>query len=474
MCPEFPQWFRLFSKKTWFGASLWVVIAVVLWSSEGPSINTGDWDRVTVPAGFLAPSWEPMQAQYSLGASAQITNNSSMGVLLSTMGWIIQRVGQTTLLTAPIFLALASAMAVGVFFLAHQKREPSGLLALSIFFLALLCYAVYLKSFYGEALVLALVPVLCVGIRQLVLENKALLFTLSAVVVLYAKQQMIFVAPVILILLLRNMWLHGAANPRLWASLFCIISVCAMLLRAHPENKAPNQYNRYFNGVGWSLLQSSNWPAQRFEERHPYFYQHQQQLKTLFPDALPHYNYLGTSYLPTASTLLDTARRSDSTDAQKTQAQDLFDQLVVQGRPDVYLLTLVQHPVILWRLVKNTYLTLVRSNYAVDYTRSGLRLAPAVAQVLINAQTLLARMFGWVFVVTLLMALVYRRSLFSAAIAVWMLLAPLAVVAGDGYFEFEKHMTAFFVFLPCAVMAVILRSPQASAASPSENGLPQG
>jgi hypothetical protein len=172
--------------------------------------------------------------------------------------------------------------------------------------------------------------------------------------------------------------------------------------------------------------------------------------------------------------LLDTARRSDSTDAQKTQAQDLFDQLVVQGRPDVYLLTLVQHPVILWRLVKNTYLTLVRSNYAVDYTRSGLRLAPAVAQVLINAQTLLARMFGWVFVVTLLMALVYRRSLFSAAIAVWMLLAPLAVVAGDGYFEFEKHMTAFFVFLPCAVMAVILRSPQASAASPSENGLPQG
>ena len=52
MCPEFPQWFRLFSKKTWFGASLWVVVAVVLWFSEGPSINTGDWDRVTVPAGF--------------------------------------------------------------------------------------------------------------------------------------------------------------------------------------------------------------------------------------------------------------------------------------------------------------------------------------------------------------------------------------------------------------------------------------
>ncbi|HNM39557.1 MAG TPA: hypothetical protein PKI72_04730, partial [Giesbergeria sp.] len=43
MCPKFPQWFRLFFKKTWFGASLWVVIAVVLWSSEGPSINTGDW-----------------------------------------------------------------------------------------------------------------------------------------------------------------------------------------------------------------------------------------------------------------------------------------------------------------------------------------------------------------------------------------------------------------------------------------------
>lgn len=247
-----------------------------------------------------------------------------------------------------------------------------------------------------------------------------------------------------------------------------------MLLGAHPENKAPNQYNRYFNGVGWSLLQSSNWPAQRFEERHPYFYQHQQQLKTLFPATLPHYNYLGTSYLPTASTLLDAARSPEGTEAQKKQAQDLFDQLVAQGRPDVYLLTLVQHPVILWQLVKNTYRTVVRSNYAVDYTRSGLHLTPAVAQVLVNAQTQLARVFGWIFVVTLLLALLYRRSLFSAAIVVWMLLAPLAVVAGDGYFEFEKHMTAFFVFLPCALMAVILIASKSSPVSPSENGLPQG
>jgi hypothetical protein len=472
MCPAPPQWLRLPSKKNWLGASVWIAIAVVLWFSEGPSVNTGDWDRVTVPAGFLAPAWEPMQTQYALGTPAKIANNSSMGVMLSTIGWIIQGAGQTTLLTRPIFFALALVMVLGIFFLARQKNNSSDILVLSVFFLVLLCYAVYLKSFYGEALVLALAPMLCVGIRRLVLENKALFFTLSAVVVLYAKQQMIFVAPVILILLLRNMWLYGAANPKLWASLLCIISVCAMLFGAHPENKAPNQYNRYFNGVGWSLLQSSNWPAQRFEERHPYFYQHQQQLKTLFSDALPHYNYLGTSYLPTASTLLDTARNSESTEAQKKQAKDLFDQLVVQGRPDVYLFTLVQHPVILWQLVKNTYLTLVRSHYVVDYTRSGLRLTPAVAQVLGNAQTLLARMFGWIFVVTLLIALVYRRSLFSAAIAVWMLLAPLAVVAGDGYFEFEKHMTAFFIFLPCALMAVILSAPQSSAVSPSENSLP--
>ena len=468
------QWFRLSFKQAWLGASVWAVIAVVLWLSEGSSINTGDWDRVTVPAGFLAPAWEPMQAHYPLDTSAQIVNNSSMGVLLGVIGWLIQCAGKNTLLTAPILFVLALIMVSGVFFLAHKKRGYANFLVLGVFILVLLCYAVYLKSFYGEALVLALAPILCVGIRKLVLENKILLFTLSAVVIIYAKQQMIFVAPVILMLLLRNMWLYGASNSRLWVSLLCIISVCAMLLGAHPENKAPNQYNRYFNGVGWSLLQSSNWPAQRFEERHPYFYQHQQQLKSLFPATLPHYNYLGTSYLPTASTLLDAARSPEGTEAQKKQAQDLFDQLVAQGRPDVYLLTLVQHPVILWQLVKNTYRTVVRSNYAVDYTRSGLHLTPAVAQVLVNAQTQLARVFGWIFVVTLLLALLYRRSLFSAAIVVWMLLAPLAVVAGDGYFEFEKHMTAFFVFLPCALMAVILIASKSSPVSPSENGLPQG
>lgn len=448
--------------RAWLCTGVLVLMAAVLWLCEGPAINTGDWDRATVPAGFLASPWEPMQPYYTLGTPSQFANNSSMGVLLSTLGWLSQHTGHTALATTPILVVVLLALLSGSFFLARHARGHRHYLVLAALALVLLCYTVYLKSFYGEALILALAPALCVGIEQLVRQNRVLLFTLCAAAVLYAKQQMLFVAPVVLLLLFRNMWLHGAANPRLWVSLLCIVLVCATILGAHPENRAPNQYNRYFNGVGWSLTQSADWPVQRFDERHPYFYKHQQQLQAPLPTALPQYSYLGTSYLPTASTLLDIAKDPDHTEAQREQAQILHDQLIAQGRLDTYLATLAQHPAVLWPLIKNTYLTAVRSDYIVAYSRSATRLAPAAAQVLATAQTQLARVFGWIFIATLLLALLCRRSWFSAAVTGWMLLAPLAVVAGDGFFEFEKHMTAFFVFLPCALMAAMLEPPESS------------
>ncbi len=437
-----------------------VVIVAVLWLCEGPAINTGDWDRATVPAGFLAPSWEPMQPHYTLGTPAQFANNSSMGVLLSALGWLTQRTGHATLATAPILVVLLLALLAGSFFLARRACGHGHRLVLATLALVLLCYTVYLKSFYGESLVLALTPALCLGIRQLVQQNRALLFTLCAAIIIYAKQQMIFVAPIIILLLLRNLWLYGSVNLRVWASLLCIVLISATTLGVHSENRAPNQYNRYFNGVGWSILQSAHWPAHRFDERHPYFYKHQQQLMASLPVTLPQYSYLGTSYLPTASTILDVARHSEHTEAQKEEAQTLYDQLIAQGRLGNYLVTLAQHPAVVWQLIKNTYLTAVRSNYIVAYTRSAVRLAPAAAEALAVAQAQLAHVFGWIFIATLLLALVCNKSRFSAIITAWMLLAPLAVVAGDGYFEFEKHMTAFFLFLPCALMAATLRPPK--------------
>lgn len=446
--------------QAWLSAGVMVVIATLLWLFEGPAINTGDWDRVTTSAGFVAPPWEPMRTHYALETPVRFANNSSMGVALSTLGWFTQRVGETTLATAPISITLLLLLLAGSFFLA--RHVPRNYLVLTTLTLVLLCYSVYLKSFYGEAIILALVPALCLGIKQLAQENRVLLFTLCAVAVVYAKQQMLFVAPVLILLLARNMWWYGATSLRLWTSLACIIFVCATTLVAHPENSAPNQYNRYFNGVGWSLLHSADWPARRFEERHPYFYEHQQQLRDQLPATLPEFNYLGTSYLPTASTILDAARDPEHAEARREDAQALFDRLVSQGRLIPYAATLARHPGIVWQLIKNSFLTTVRSNYIVAYTRSPAQANPVGGQTLAAARTWVAGVFGWIFVAALLIALLSHRSWFSATTTAWMLLAPLAVVAGDGYFEFEKHMTAFFLFLPCALMAVRWQTPAQS------------
>lgn len=460
--------------QSWLGAVILVAVTTVLWLCVGPAINTGDWDRVTIPAGFLAPAWESMQSYYPLDTTVRFTNNSSVGVVLSALGWMSQHTSRALIATAPVLYAFFLMLLVGIFFLTHHARDHGEYLVVSVLILVLLCYVFYLKSFYGEALVLALSPALCVGIKQLVRQNRVLLFTLSSMAILYAKQQMIFIAPILLLLLFRSMWVHGGANPRLWASLLGMIAVCMTMLGVHPENRAPNQYNRYFNGLGWSLLQSADWPAQRFDERHPYFYKHQQTFQEQLPVTLPQYGYLGTSYLPTASTILDATNKPEATEAQREQAQALYEQLIDQGRFGAYFAVVAQHPAVLVQLIKNTYLTAVRSNYIVDYARSAVRLAPEAAQVLVAVQAHLARVFGWIFVVALMLALLLRRSLFSAAITVWMLLAPLAVVAGDGFFEFEKHMTAFFVFLPCALMSAVVEAPKSSPTSPPKNGFPQG
>lgn len=460
--------------RNWFGAGIFVGVAGFLWLCAGPAINTGDWDRVTVPAGFLVPAWESMQSHYSLDASVRFANNSSIGAILSLLGWISQYTSQSMVATAPVLNAFFLILLAGIFFLVRHVRDNGEYLVVGALILVLLCYIFYLKSFYGEALVLALAPAMCVGIKQLVRQNFVLLFTLCGMAMLYAKQQMLFMAPILLILIFRNMWLHGGANPKLWASLLGMILVCLAVLGAHPENRAPNQYNRYFNGLGWSLLQSADWPVQKFEERHPFFYKRQQQLQEELPVTLPQYSYLGTSYLPTASTILDVARKQETTEAQREKARDLYEQLIAQGRFGAYFATVAQHPAVLVQLIKNTYLTTVRSNYIVDYARSAVRLVPEAAQILAAVQNRLARNFGWIFIATLILAMLCRRSLFAATVIVWMLLAPLAVVVGDGFFEFEKHMTAFFVFLPCVLMSAVVELPKHLSASPPKNGFPQG
>lgn len=460
--------------RDWLGAGVLVSITVFLWLCTGPAINTGDWDRVTVPAGFLAPAWEPMQSHYLLGTTVQFANNSSVGVVLSMVGWISKHASRSMVATAPVLYAFFLVLLVGVFFLAHHAHGRGEYLVVGVLILVLLCYAFYIKSFYGEALVLALTPALCVGVKQLVQKNCVLLFTLCGMAVIYAKQQMLFIVPIFLLLLFRNMWVHGGLNPRLWASLLGMILVCMAVLGAHPENRAPNQYNRYFNGLGWSLLQSADWPTQRFDERHPYFYKHQQQFQKKLPITLPQHSYLGTSYLPTASTILDVARKPEATEAQRENAQALYESLIAQGRFGAYFAAVAQHPTVLVQLIKNTYLTVVRSDYIVDYARSAVRLVPEAAQALAIVQNRLARNFGWIFVAALMLALLCRRSLFAATVTVWMLLAPLAVVVGDGFFEFEKHMTAFFVFLPCALMSAVVESPKPLSVSPPKNGFPQG
>ena len=360
--------------------------------------------------------------------------------------------------TGPFVGALFLVMLGGCFFLACGMDRKAYYLVLAVLSIVLLCYTVYLKSFYGEALILALAPAFCVGIKQLAGRNQVFLYTVCAVLIIYSKQQMVFVAPLVFLLLFRNAWVHREQRPKkIWLSIGLLCAVCVLTLQIYPENKGPNQYNRYFNGLGWSLMNSADWPAYKFENRHIYFYSHKDRLQALIPETLPDHEYIGTLFLPTASKINDVSRDPLSTELQKTEAKRLAEHLISKGSFSNYLITLVKHPDLIIKIVKNTYLTMVRGDYYIDYVRSAANFAPFVkgSRVLEPTKIIITRIIGWVFVFSLLLAFVCRPSWVSGVVAIWMVMAPLAVVAGDGYFEFEKHMTAYVVFLPCALMAML-------------------
>ena len=106
--------------------------ATVLWLSEGPAINTGDWDRATRPAGFLAPAWEPMKPEYELKSPPKIENTSVVGLVFGIVGSVIYKAGDRMIETGPFVGALFLVMLGGCFFLACGMDRKAYYLVLAV------------------------------------------------------------------------------------------------------------------------------------------------------------------------------------------------------------------------------------------------------------------------------------------------------------------------------------------------------
>jgi hypothetical protein len=521
--------------------------------SNGAAINNSDWRRVSDVSGFHPEYWTPIKPYYPFTGKTRITRSSTMGVLVGLLAALQRDLLSPVFITATSILSLSLLFLLGIFLLAKQGDQKHKYLIILLLLLMFSCYGFYIKSFYEEAAILAFLPWLCFGYYKVANKRKYFVFTISSAAIIYSKQQMIFAAPMFMLLLF-----FGAAgerkNLRFASSLFMLLLVSAFTISLHPDNEEPNQYNRYFNGIGWALLNSYNWPADDFNERHAYFYENQGVLQSGLPD-LPYRNFLGTSFWPTGADLrkkskslteeelllisafiislyadnkepnqnnryfnrvggtlfnsygwptdsfverheylyqnqgtlqsslpnlpyrnflgtpfwpigADLRKKSKSlTEEDRAYLREEYSKMIGLGSYTSYLHLFLKNPSIVLKLIKNTYLITVKSNYSILYLRLPIPINSRVIRIIQSVQPLVCRYLGFVFVGTILLLYIIGPSWPSFVAVSWMALTPLVTVAGDGFYEFEKHMVSYMMLIPFLVAVSV------SKAAPSDKWL---
>lgn len=425
------------------GLALLTVAAVTL--GYGPMINTGDWWRICPSGHFVAMGWQPLQPSYPLSAKGAAP--SSALALLVHLGLLLQLAwGSHVYWTPLIFIALCGIFLGGCFAAAKACRTRADELTLALVILMGALYGFYFKSFYQEATTLALLPWFFGGLLAL-RQGRPGLFVVATCLLLSSKVENVFIVPVALAVL----WLHAYPRKGLWvaASLLGIAVTAGLSFQVQDgaNYRTPNDYNRYYSGIGWPSMGVAEAPPRSFDAMRSYLYA--QMPKSLGkPESLParDADLMGTTYWMTGYELSVIA--AAGTPADKAR----FREIVQRGRFAQVLAHFASHPAALPGYLWSPLVVATRFDYDLSYIRTDAS-RPADAWSWFRAvdEIVLARL-GYVLLgacaAALLMA-ARRRSLPAALLAGYFFVgAPIFCVLGDGYYEIEKHLSSLWFFAP--------------------------
>lgn len=439
LTPRIGQWVAL--------ASLALCTALVLLSVERP-INNGDWYRVTQFGGFYPELWKPLTSAYGFRHGPRLGHSTTMALLVATLSYMGRALGSPSFGSILTMIVLHGTFIGGLFYFAACFRFSKWIAVCGGLTLTYLCFGFLLGSYYEEATVLALAPWLCAGYLQMLHRGRCGMFAIAGSLIIYSKIQMIIIAPLFGLVLFVGM--RGKRKSiRFVLGMACLIGTSAFAANsAHSQNKDPNSYNRYYNGIGWSMLDAWRWPANEFHGRHTHYYANRDALAVDEPGILRH-DLMGTSFWPTAATLENSQE---------------YAAAVRQGDALSYVRFIASNPKIAWSLARNTYAISLSSDYELAYLRADPLFSRLACDVLAIPRRLTLRFFGAVCALVLIATLVMQRTILQLSITAWLLLAtPALVVAGDGFFEFEKHMVPYMMLMPFFILPALVPPPAAAA-----------
>ena len=251
--------------------------------------------------------------------------------------------------------------------------------------LAALAFTPMMFSHYQEAVLLPLLPWCLLALHHLWHGARLVNFAVVGVLVLAVKAQMAFMLPFLLGVLCLA-WRRGDFKllPVLACGLmFTVVAAGLVFIQRHHGQE--NSYNRFFNGLGWTVQGVAHWPARTFNDRQAYFDAHRQTLQVPSDGLEPisGQRWMGTSYWP---------------DGMQLERMPVWNIVASTLSTRQWSLRMMGSPPLVWAWVTSAWEVALTSSYALDYLRP-----PEVSTALLQPvrQALLAHA-GWLWLVAVL------------------------------------------------------------------------
>ena len=204
-----------------------------------------------------------------------------------------------------------------------------------------------------------------------------------------------------------------------------VVSVVVMKLS---KSKEPNSYNRYFNGLSYSMSRVSTWTVNDFMARQSIAGTMTTSRGVVLPaDSLRIRNYWGSSFWPTGYKL-DTA---DGTYVSRNAGKWYWE-------------TVLANPHSYYRLLTEPLFTMVKADYRMNYV-----FISDMNNGWLDIHARVMRIFGLLVLLSsigVLVVAIRHRHPWHVIVACVPLMYPLLVVYGDGYYEFERHVFPVLFF----------------------------
>lgn len=429
-------------------------VALVAWCYlQGIGLNNGDYSRVFESMGIYAEGWRPLADSYPLNDNPRAMPGSAMALLGYVLSTASQVIGMEKFHTVTMSLSLNLIFLGGMFAIARQAQWKWRWALIAVHALLYFLYSFYLRSLFEEAMVLAVAPWLTYGAKRALVDGEFLALSLSALVVMTAKAQMIFLLPLLVGVFIKAIWelpRKRQAVAILLAAGLCVASVLYVALLAGKGMQPANQYNRYYNGLGWSLQRVASWPPKDFNGRLKYSTEHGSELRRLTA-GYDGAELLGTSYWPTGNELSVRYWTGVATPAERQQFQDAFSTSSLKR----FFGFFKDHPALAPSYFANVYGVAFLSDYSTEYIAPPRSSGGLVAS-LNDARTKVASGLGLISALLVALGMALRPSWANILLGGYFILgAPLFVVVGDGYYEFEKHMAPYIMLSGAVLMAVM-------------------